>query len=100
MADVERVLQVERFDERREVVGIGVHVIALPRLARTAVPTPVMGDAAIAVRREKEHLVLEGVGGERPAMTEDDRLSRTPVLVVDLRTVLGGDRVHRPPSLR
>jgi len=33
VADMDRVLQVERLDERGEVVGVGVHVVARPRLA-------------------------------------------------------------------
>ncbi len=79
---------------RGEVVGIGVDIVAVPRLARAAMAAPVMGDAAIAVRGEEEHLVLEGVGAERPAMAEDDRLSRAPILVIDLGAVLGRDRAH------
>jgi hypothetical protein len=37
------------------------------------------------------NLVLEGIGVERPAMTEHDRLSGAPILVVNLGSVLGGD---------
>jgi hypothetical protein len=48
VADVDRVLQVERFDERREVVGVGVHLVAIPGLARTAVAAAAMGDAAVS----------------------------------------------------
>ena len=51
VADVDRVLQVERFDQRREVVGVGVHVVAVPGLARSAVAAAVVGDAAVAARR-------------------------------------------------
>ena len=61
VADVDRVLQVERFDERREVVGVGVHVVAVPGLARAAVAAAVVGDAAVAAGGQKEHLVFEGV---------------------------------------
>jgi hypothetical protein len=43
---------------------------------------PVVGDAAIATRGEKEHLVFERVGGERPAMAENDRLTGAPILVI------------------
>ena len=35
----------------------------------------IMGEAAIAVRSEEKHLVLEGVGAERPAVAENDWLS-------------------------
>jgi hypothetical protein len=49
VADMDRVFEIEFLHELREVVGIGVHVVAAPRLARTAVAATVMGDAAIAV---------------------------------------------------
>ena len=94
MADMDRVLQVERLDQLRQVVGIGVQVVAAPGLARPAVAAAVMGDAAVAALRQEEHLVLEGVGAQRPAVAEDDRLPGTPVLVVDLGTVLGSDHGH------
>src|SRR5262245_50779161 len=54
----------------------------------------IMCDTAISARSEKEHLVLERICGERPAVAEDYRLPRTPVVVVNLRTVLGSDRTH------
>ena len=74
VADVDRVLQVEFFDQRREVVGVGVHVVAVPGLARTAMAAAVMGDAAISAGGQKEHLVFKGVRAQRPAMAEDDGL--------------------------
>src|SRR5262245_35171510 len=54
----------------------------------------IMCDTAISARSEKEHLVLERICGERPAVAEDYRLPRTPVVVINLRTVLGSDRTH------
>ena len=94
VADQGCAVQVQRFDECRQVVGVGVHVVAIPRLARTAVAATIMGDTAIAVGRQVDHLAFPGIGAERPAVAEDDGLSRAPVLVIDLRTVFGGDRVH------
>src|SRR5262245_16696457 len=55
---------------------------------------PIMGDATVPARGQKEHLVLEGIGAERPAVTEDDRLPVAPILVVDLRAVFGDYRRH------
>src|SRR5262245_5114383 len=55
---------------------------------------PIMGDATVTARGQKEHLVLEGIGAERPAVTEDDRLPVAPILVVDLRAVFGDYRRH------
>ena len=50
VADMDRVRQVERLNKLREVVGVGIHVVALPGLARPAMAAAVMGDAAVSVR--------------------------------------------------
>ena len=94
MADQGDALQIERFDELRQVVGVGVHIVTVPGLARTAVAATIMGDAAIAVGSQVDHLAFPGIGIERPAVAEDDGLSRAPVLVVDFRAVFGGDCAH------
>ena len=83
VADMDGFVQVERCRQLREIICVGVHVVARPGLAGAPVPTTVMRDATIAMRREIEHLVLEGVGTERPAMAEDDGLAGAPVLVVE-----------------
>jgi len=56
MPDKHDIPHVELFQQLREVVGIGVQVIALPRLARTAVTAPVEGYAAVPTRCQEEHL--------------------------------------------
>src|SRR5262245_38637450 len=96
MADVDGVVQVEVLDDSGGVSGVVVHVVAGANLARTAVPTPVMGDGAIAVGEEEQHLGVPVVGTQRPAMMEHDRLRTpgTPVLVVDLDAVFGADEAH------
>ena len=94
VADMDRVLQVELLDQRRQVVGVGVHVVAVPGLARTPVTATVVRNAAISVRGQKNHLVFPGIRAQRPAVAENNRLSRAPVLVVDLRAVFGGDCCH------
>jgi len=94
VADERGAVQAERFDELRQIVGVRVHVVAVPWLARTAVAATIVGDAAIAVERQVDHLVFPRIGVERPAMAEDDGWSGAPVLVVDSRAVLGGDRAH------
>ena len=75
MADVDGVLQIQCFHERGEIVGIGVHVVAVPRLTGSAVAAAIVRDAAVAVEAEEDHLVFPGVGAERPAVAEDDGLS-------------------------
>jgi hypothetical protein len=49
VADMDRVFQIEFLHELREVIGIGVHVVAAPGLARTAVAAAVMRDDTISV---------------------------------------------------
>jgi hypothetical protein len=94
MPDVDDMLQVELGDQFIEVVGIGVHVVAVPGLAGAAVTATVVGDATIAAGGEEEHLILEGVGGEGPAVAEDDGRAVAPVVVIDLGAVLGGECAH------
>src|SRR5258706_12832979 len=94
MPDMNRVFEVELFDQNREVVGVRIQVVAVPWLTRAAVAAAVMGNAAKTAGSQKEHLVFEGVRRERPAVTEDHGLSAAPVLVVDLRAVLGRDCTH------
>jgi hypothetical protein len=97
---VNRIFQVEGLGERREVVRIGVHVVAVPGLAGPAMAAAVMGDAAIAARSQKCHLVFPGVCAEGPSMAEDNRLSLPPILVVNLCAVFGCDRADRLLLLR
>ena len=58
-----------------------------------------MGNTAIAVRRQEEHLVFEGICAERPAVAEDDGLSPAPVIITDLGAVPRRDRRHDSLSL-
>ncbi len=54
MADQDRVFQIERFDEFREIVGVGIHVVAVPGLAGSPVAATVMGDGTIAIGGHEE----------------------------------------------
>jgi hypothetical protein len=58
----------------------------------------IMGNAAIAARRQEEHLVFKGIRAERPIMAEDNRLSLTQIIVINLRAIFGRDRGHGVPS--
>src|SRR6266536_725214 len=87
VAHVDCVFQVEFFCESRKIIGVGVHVIAIPGLGGTAVPAPVMSDDSIALLAEKQHLSVPVVCGERPPVTEHYGLAFSPVLVVDVGPV-------------
>ena len=50
------VLQVEMLEQRRQIVGVGIHVVTVPRLAGAAMAPAVMRDDAISVMAEEEHL--------------------------------------------
>jgi hypothetical protein len=95
---VNRSAEIQLSHEFGKVVGVGVHIVAGPRLAGTAVAATVVGDAPVSVLRQKEHLVFKGVRVERPAVTEDDRLTGSPVLVIDLGAVFGRESTHNVNS--
>ena len=56
--------------------------------------TPVVGYDAIAVVEEEQHLCVPIIGRQRPTVTEYDRLTGTPILEIDLDTVLCRYCVH------
>src|SRR5262245_3675804 len=94
MANMDHLLEFELLHKLSQIICISVHVIAVPGLARTTMAPSVMCDAAISVRGQEEHLILEGIRTERPAVAEHHWLPVTPIIVVDLRAVLGLDRTH------
>src|SRR5262249_50027921 len=78
----------------REIVGVVVHVVSVTGLAGTSVASAVMRDDPIAVIQEKHHLRVPVVGAQWPAVAENDWLACSPVLVINLCTVLRGERTH------
>ena len=94
MTNMHGVFQLKMRCQRRKVVGIMIHVMAVARLGGPAVASSVMGDDAIAVFEEEQHLRVPVIGRERPAMTENYGLSLAPILIINLRSVSGGDRAH------
>src|SRR4030095_7337290 len=96
MADVNGVAQIQMFDDRRGVWSAVVHVMTVAHLARPAMAAPVMSNDPIPLPEEVEHPSVPGIGAQRPAMMEDDRLRvlGDPVLVVDLGAVFGRDEAH------
>src|SRR6202162_5056256 len=99
VADMNCVLQIKFFSEDREIVRVGVHVVAVPRLGGAAVPAPVMGDDSKTLLAEEQHLSVPVVRGERPSVTEHYGLALSPVLVVNVRAVFCRERRHKLFSL-
>lgn len=84
VADVDRVAQIEVLDHGPQVVGVVVHVVPVADLGRAPLAAAVGGGDAVALVEEEQHLVVPVVRGERPTVAEDDRLTRAPVLVIDV----------------
>ena len=64
VADVDGALEVECRGQLGDVVGVGVHLVAVHRLSGAAVPTAIMGDHPVPVMLEKHHLVVPVVGAQ------------------------------------
>ena len=78
------ILQIEMRGQSRKVVGIMIHVMAVARLGGPAVASSVMGDDAIAVFEEEQHLRVPVIGRQRPAVAEYDGLSFAPIFIIDV----------------
>src|ERR1700733_6262311 len=57
-------------------------------------PAPVMGDHAVTLAEEEQHLSIPVIGREWPAVAEDDRMACSPILVIDFYTVACFHRIH------
>src|ERR1700733_13865668 len=82
------------------VCRVGVPVVAEISRGRPAMATTVMRDDAVSVQPEKQHLAVPIVRAERPAMVKHDWLTCSPILVVNLRTVLHCNAAHDSFSCR
>ena len=81
-------------DKLGEIVSIGIHLVALGRLAGPAMAAAVVGDASVALGCQEDHLGLPTVRGERPAVAEDDGLALPPVFIEESGAILGGEGAH------
>src|SRR6266404_1136395 len=84
MTNVHGVLQIKMRGQGCKVVGIMIHVMAVACLGGPAVTSSIMGDDAITVFEEEQHLRVPVISRQRPTVAEDDRLSFTPVLIIDV----------------
>src|ERR1700680_4493635 len=80
-------------DERFQIAGERVVVIADGRLAGAAKATAVVGDDTISIHEQVPLLPFPRVAIQRIAMDQNDRLTASVILVVDLdrAIVLGSD---------
>ena len=66
--------QIEMLDHGGNIGGVVIHVVAVAHLRRAAMAAAVMGDDAVALAEEVEHLRVPIVADQRPAVVKDDRL--------------------------
>src|ERR1700747_3851914 len=84
---MDRILQVPFFCQLRKTIAVIIHVIPFPGLFGAPGSPPVMRDDAIATLPKEQHLPVPVVRGQRPTVRENDRLTRSPILVINLRAV-------------
>src|SRR6266404_870665 len=96
MADVNRILQVEMIGDGLQIVSVMVHVMSVAGLTRATMSAAISRNDAIAFAEKKKHLRVPIIRRERPAVTEDNRLPAAPVFIIDLYSVLSGNRVSFP----
>src|SRR5881296_3009613 len=84
MADVNRILQVKMIGDGLQIIGVVVHVVSVAGLSRATMPAPISCNDAETLAEEEKHLRVPVIRRQRPAMTEDDRLTFTPILVIDV----------------
>src|ERR1700735_5212108 len=97
---MDRVFQVEMVHQGGAIGRIGVHVVTEIGLGRPSMATTVMRNDAVSAQLEEQHLAVPIVCAERPAVVEHDRLTFSPILVVDLCTVLHCNAAHESFSCR
>src|SRR5689334_8912929 len=87
--------------QRRDIGGVGIHVVSGIGLIGATMATPIMGDHPKSLAKEEQHLVIPVVCTERPTMVEHDRLAvfRPPILVEDADAVARDYRGHERVSL-
>src|SRR5579863_382018 len=94
MANVNGVADIEGLHQLVDVCSVRIHFIASFGLRGTAMSAPVMSNHAKTALEKEHHLRVPIVCRERPAMMKEKRLSRSPILVINLRSVFCSDRSH------
>src|SRR5438270_9868170 len=84
MTNMHCVLQIKMRGQRRQIVGIVIHVMAAAGLGGPAVTSSIMSNDAIAVIQKEQHLRVPVIARKRPAVAEDDGLSFAPIFIIDV----------------
>jgi hypothetical protein len=84
VADERNAVQAERVDQRVQVGGEGVPVVAAGGLAGLARAAAVIGDDPVPGREQRRNLLVPGPAAERVAVDENHRRAAAVVLVVEV----------------
>src|SRR5260221_2404461 len=95
MADHDHILQVQVIDDCGQVIGVLVHIVAVPRLIGTPVTPAIMGDHSVTLLTKIKHLRFPGIARQRPSMREDDWLTLSPILIGNPGPVFHSYKVGR-----
>src|SRR5580692_295371 len=78
-----------------------IHVVTVADLRRTTVTPAVVGDDAVALSEEEQHLRVPVIRTQGPTVMKDNGLGalRPPILVENLCPVLGRSECHGLGSL-
>src|SRR5580693_6731690 len=78
-----------------------IHVVTVADLRRTAVTPAIVGDDAVALSEEEQHLRVPVIRTQGPTVMKDNGLGalRPPILVENLCPILGRSECHGLDSL-
>src|SRR5215510_3784966 len=86
------VIQVEALDEYRQIIGERIELIALTRMIRPSTTPLIVDDAMYAARDERRYLILPHRSADGPSVNEEDRLSRSPIRIMQTCSIMNFDK--------
>jgi hypothetical protein len=94
VANEREVRKIEVIDERGDIIGESVEVVAAGRLIGAAMAAAVEADAAASLVGERRHLVVPHAAAAAEAAQEQDRRAGAKLAPVELGAVVRGDEGH------
>src|ERR1041385_3206150 len=95
MTDMYCIFQIKRAGNLGYIGCISIHVVPLSGLGRPAMSPAIVGNHPKSTLEEKHHLCIPVVARQWPTMMEKNWLTRSPVLVINFRSVLYCNFAHR-----
>src|SRR5262249_16214457 len=95
VTDQRDILEIKRLKDCRQILSVSVHVVPVPGLSRTAMPTPVVCNHTEAILGEEMHLPVPSIGTQGPPVRKRYDRAFAPVLVVDRAAVFHRNCAHK-----